>query len=364
MSDIQLPIVNDALKVKAITYSDYYKPLVLKEIEIPIVPNTIVKPSEILVKVHATSINPVDCVFKGASYGFINSKNKIIGGDFSGVVVKAGSETNFKIGDKIFGDVLSFTKRGSSSEFILFEPADAVICEKIPEGIDFELAASLPIVSGTAFQCLKSYKGKTLKGSNVLVLGSGTSVGTYSVQFAKNYFGANKVVATCSPKSFEKTKNNGADVIVDYTKNSKINEILGFVKINGKFDIIVDTVRDESVFDYFDSILKPNTEFGLVSQVAGSYTIDYRNIKISQFLPSWKVFSNNIKFALGYSKFEVLSILLKPNNDYIDVINKLWNEKKLNFAIDSIKDAYTEYQEAFDKVASGTAKGKVVLKFC
>lgn len=362
MSNTELPIKNNKLTVKAITYSWYYNPLALKEIEIPVVPNTIVKPTELLVKVHATSINPVDCIFKGFSYGFINPKNKIIGGDFSGVVVKAGPETNFKVGDKIYGDVLTFTGRGSSSEYILFEPSKAIICEKIPEGIKFEEAASLPIVSGTAYQCLKSYGGD-LTGKNVLVLGAGTSVGTYSVQLAKKYFGAKNVVATCSSKSAEKTKKNGADIVVDYTKNSKINELLEFVKVNGKFDIVVDTVRDESVFDYFNALLKPVSENGILTQVKGSYTIDYSNLKLSQFLPSLKKLTNSINFKLGRSPYFVTDILLESNKGYGDAINKLWTEGKLNISMDSIKNAYTDYQEAYDRVASGKASGKVVMKF-
>lgn len=364
MSTLELPVVNDLLKVKAITYESYKTPLQLKEIEIPITHGTIVKPTELLVKIKATSFNPVDCCLKGFSYPYFNNKNKVIGGDFAGVVVKAGAKTNFEEGDKVFGDVLDFFKRGSSSEYILFEPSKAVICEKIPDGVSFEEAASLPIVSGTAFQCLNSYSG-SLEGKNVLVLGAGTSVGTYTVELAKNYFKVANVVATCSPKSEEKVKNVGADIIVDYTKGTtiKINELLEFVKNNGKFDLIVDTVRDESIFDFFNPLMKTVDEAGLLTQVAGSYTIDYSKITLSQFLPSAKKFLNDLKFKIGLSKFKVVSIILETNKTYIDAINSLAANGKLAFAIDSINDAYTEYQKAFDKVASGKAKGKVVLKF-
>jgi NADPH:quinone reductase-like Zn-dependent oxidoreductase len=362
MSAIELPVEDNNLVVKAVTYKSYKTPLTTKEIKIPITPGTIVKPYELLIKVKATSINPVDCILKGANYGWFG--DRVIGGDFSGIVIRAGDETKYKNGDLVFGDVLSFTGRGSSSEYILFDTRKAVILEKISNGMTFEQAASLPVVSGTALQCLNYYKN-SLEGKNVLVLGAGTSVGTYTVQFAKNYFKAGKVVATCSPNSSEKITKCGADVIIDYTKGntSKNNEILEFVKVNGKFDIIVDAVRDEIVFDYFDAILKPYKQGGILTQVEGSYTIDYTKIKITDFLPSWKKFSAGLKYKLGISKYEIVSVIIKNNKNYGDIINSLFNSGKLIFAIDAVKDAYTEAQAAYERVASGKAKGKVVLKY-
>ena len=358
------PIVNNSLKVKAVTYHSYKTPLTTKEVEIPVTPGSIVKPTELLVQVKGTSINPVDCIFKGMSYGCLGPKNKIIGGDFSGIVVKAGSKTKYKPGDKIFGDILSITRRGSSSDFILFEPENAQVCELIPEGMTFEQAASLPIVSGTAYQCLYSHKG-SLEGGNVLVLGSGTSVGTYAVQFAKHYFKASKVVATCSAGSTEKTKKGGADVIVDYTKGKtdKVSQILEFVKEHGKFDIIVDAVRDEDLISYFPHVLKPVSENGLFCQVQGSYTIDYSEIHIYQFLPSWKKFVSMLKYKLGFSKYLIESVLLENTKGYGDAVRTLWANRELNIPIDSVYDAYSEAQSALERVASGKSKGKVVLKF-
>lgn len=364
MTTIELPIKNNKLTVKAVTYKNYKTPLSVNEVTIPVTPGTIVKPSEILVQVKATSLNPVDCVLKGLNSGYFTCGNRIIGGDFSGVVVKAGSKTAYKEGDRIYGDILTIRGRGSASEYILFKPATATVCEFIPEGMTFEEAASLPIASATSFQCLDYYKS-SLEGSNVLILGSGTSVGTYAVEFARHYFKASKIVTTCSPHSSERTIKCGADLTIDYTKGNtpKINEILEFVKLNGKFDIIVDTVRDESVIDYFEEILKPAKEFGVYTQVEGSYTIDYTDIKLTQLLPSWKLFSNSLKYKLGLSKFEIFSILLENNKDYGKAVKQLFENGKFIFSIDSIKDAYTQAEDAYQRVASGKSKGKVVLKF-
>jgi NADPH:quinone reductase-like Zn-dependent oxidoreductase len=362
MSTIELPIKGNNLVVKAVTYKSHKTPLTIKEIQIPITPGNIVKPYELLIKIKATSINPVDCVLKGANYGWFG--DRVIGSDFSGIVIKAGDKTKYENGDLVFGNFFTFFGRGPNSEYMLLDTRKRIILEKIPNGMTFEQAASLPVVSGTALQCLNYYKN-SLEGKNVLVLGAGTSVGTYTVQFAKNYFKAGKVVATCSPNSSEKITKCGADVIIDYTKGntSKNNEILEFVKVNGKFDIIVDTVRDETVFGYFHAILKPYKEGGILTQVEGSYTIDYTKIKITDFLPSWKKISAGLKYKFGLSKYEVVSVLLNTDKGYGDVINALFNSDKLIFSIDAVKDAYTEAQAAYERVASGKAKGKVVLKY-
>lgn len=363
MSAVSLPVKNNVLVTKAIGYASSKAPLVCKDVEIPITPNTLVKPTELLVHVKAISLNPVDCVLKGLSSSWLGAKHKIVGGDFAGIVVKAGNQTNFKENDKIYGDVLSLVKRGSGSEYILFDISQRVICEKIPEGMSFEQAASLPIVSGTAHQCLSLHKD--LKNANVLVLGAGTSVGNFTVQLAKHYYNAGKVVATCSSKSSDRVKDIGADLTIDYTKGDdyKVKQLIQFVKENGKFDIIVDTVRDEVIFDHFDQLLAPYTQGGLLSQVAGSYTIDYTDVRVSQLLPSWKKFSAVWKYKLGLSKYRVESILLEHNEGYGEIIEDLFKRGELKISFDSMYDAYTEAQKAYDRVASGKAKGKVVLKF-
>ena len=364
MSTQSLPIVDNKLKVKAVTYLNKKTPLTIKEIDIPVVPGEIIKPTELLVQVKATSINPVDCVFKGMNNGWFTKGDRVIGGDFAGLIVKAGSETNFKEGDRIYGDILTIKLRGSFSEYIIFEPATAVICEKIPEGMKYEEAGSLPIASGTSYQCLNCYKGN-LEGKNVLILGAGTSVGTYAVQFAKHFFKAGNVVATCSSKSAEKITKCGADILIDYTKGDrpKINELLEFVKVNGKFDIIVDTVRDEIVMDYFNELLQTYDNNGILTQVGGSYVIDYTNITLYNMLPSYRVLSNKIKFKLGLSKYYIEPILLHQCDTYGKAVETLYKQNKFIFSIDSIKDAYTQAEEAYQRVASGKAAGKVVVKW-
>ncbi|TID30529.1 hypothetical protein CANINC_000883 [Pichia inconspicua] len=357
----ELPIKDNKLTIKAITYQSGYTPLTVKELEIPVVPETIVKPTEVLVEIKATSLNPVDCILKAFSKSWYGPKDKIIGGDFAGIVVKSGSESGFSEGDKIYGDLLSLSARGSFSNYALFEPKKCLIAEKIPEGLSFEHAASLPCVSNTAFAGLKQYQGD-LSGKNVLILGAGTSVGYSAVQLAKYYFKAGNVVVTCSASSAERASAGGADVTIDYHKGDefKKQQILDFVKSKGKFDVIFDAVRDESVFDYFDDIV---AEGGFIGQVGGSYVLDYKNIRLYNLLPSWKILKNKLSSALKLTKYKVYPVWTTPDPEYGLAIEKLVKEKKLKVVIDSVYDAYTQANEAFDKVAACKAKGKVILRF-
>lgn len=364
MSGLNLPIKDNALKVKALTYENYNSPLKVTEVEIPIDAESIVKPTEILLQMKASSLNPVDCILKQLSNNWFGPKTKIIGGDFAGIVIKAGAETNYKPGDKLYGDLLGLKTRGACSEYVIFEPSKVLICEEIPENMTFEQAGSLGCVSNTAFEGLQKYKGD-LNGKNVLILGAGTSVGFFTVQFAKHFFKAANVVATCSANSNEKTINAGADFTIDYSKGIKykIDEIKKFVSENGKFDLIMDCVRDEIVIDYFEEILKPSTEHGVFAQVGGSYVIDYKNIHLYNFLPSLKILWNSCKQSLGFSNFSIEKVWTTTDKEYGPAIEQLWKEKNLNIAIDSVYDVFTDFDAAFERVASCKAKGKVVLKF-
>lgn len=206
---------------------------------------------------------------------------------------------------------------------------------------------------------------ENLKGKNVLILGAGTSVGSNGVQFAKHYFGAKNVVATCSANSAEKVESLGADVIIDYTKGetAKTNEILEFVKVNGKFDFVLDTVRDSSIYPISTAVLHGANKGGVFAKVAGSTTLDYNRIKIADLLPSYASLKYSIvgKWNKEHAKHVVL--MLHDNKDYGDAVDKLNKEGHFQFIIDSEYDGLTEYKAAIEKVALSKAKGKVVCTF-
>lgn len=362
MSSVTLPIVNNELKVKAVTYKSKYAPLAIKEISIPITPGSIVKQNELLVQVKATSLNPLDCLMKNFNRGWLG--DRVLGCDFAGVVIKAGSNTVFKEGEEIYGSFMEVFQRGTFSEYILFDPSTSLVCEKIPNGMSFEEASSMPMVSCTAYQCFQFYKGD-LKDKKVLILGAGSSVGSYAVQLAKHYFNVGTVIGTCSPRSSDKVLKLGADGFVDYTKDdtSKINELLEFVKINGKFDIIIDVVRDEIIIDYFDSLLKTFKENGVFVTVNGPYTDDFKNIGLIDVLPSFRRVKQYTKYALGLSNYKAETEIVHSSDTFGEVIAKLYKERGLNFSINSVRDIYSDFQEGYDLIEGGKVGGKVVFKW-
>lgn len=357
----ELPAVKDGKYIyKVLQYSDYSSQLKYQDFTVPVEFN----PHQLLIKIKATSVNPADILFKGLSYKRLGDPVKSFGGDFAGVVVKTGTDCKFEVGDKVFGNVLTPMKEmGSFGEYLNVLESQPRMIRKIPEGMSFEVAASLPVVFSTPFQALSDYED--LKGKNVLILGGGTAVGTFGVQLAKKYFKAGKVVSTCSGKSADKVKSCGADLTVDYTKGDeyKLTEILKFVKENGKFDFILDTVRDYSLYADLASIAKGQDENGIHSLISGSNSNDYSNISYLHMLPTWPFVKYLVKSKIWGMYPKSITVMLRSESELMDPIAKMWKEGELQISIDSEYDGLTEFQAAIDRVASFKASGKVICKF-
>ncbi|MEI7596405.1 MAG: NAD(P)-dependent alcohol dehydrogenase [Bacteroidota bacterium] len=186
---------------------------------------------ELLIKIKAISINPVDWkTRKGEMKLFINNKfPKGLGVDFSGIVENIGSDvTKFKKGDEVFG-WLPYKMAGSVAEYAIADESLTVIK---PKTLSFVEASTLPMACLASFTALVD-NGKIKKGMNVLINGCTGGVGQFAVMIAK----ANGAIVsgTCNTSSQETAKQIGVDYVIDYTKT----EIL---KSNQKFDIIFDTV--------------------------------------------------------------------------------------------------------------------------
>src|SRR5206468_3854221 len=190
------------------------------------------KDNEILVRVRAASINPVDGhLLRGALLmrpitGLRRPKNTRFGGDFAGVVEAVGKNvTNFKPGDEVFG-----AKRGAVADYVCV-PADRAAVLK-PANVTFEQAGSVPVAALTALQGLRD-KGHIQAGQKVLINGAAGGVGTYAVQIAKA-FGAN-VTGVCSTRNVEMVRSLGADCVIDYSKED-------FTKDARRYDLVLDNV--------------------------------------------------------------------------------------------------------------------------
>ncbi len=199
-------------RMKAIVYTHYGPPDVLKleEVEKPTP-----KDDEVLVKVHAASVNAADLhLLRGKPFlfrlmsGLLKPKNTILGAAVAGRVEAVGKNVKeFQPGDEVFGDM-----RGGFAEYVCARE-DALVLK--PANLSFEQAATVPIAAVTALQGLRD-TGQIQPGQKVLIHGASGGVGTFAVQIAKS-FGA-EVTAVCSTRNVDMVRSMGADQVIDYTR--------------------------------------------------------------------------------------------------------------------------------------------------
>src|SRR5437868_7276552 len=194
--------------------------------------------NEVLVRVRAASINPVDGHLIRGSWmmrpmsGLRKPKNTRFGTDFSGVIEAIGKNvTNFKLGDEVFG-----AKNGAVADYICVKADRAIVMK--PVNITFEQAGSVGIAGVTALQGLRD-KGHIQAGQKVLINGASGGVGTFAVQIAKA-FGA-EVTGVCSTRNVDLVRSIGADHVIDYVKED-------FTKTDQRYDLISDLVGNHSFF--------------------------------------------------------------------------------------------------------------------
>lgn len=202
--------------MKTIVYTQYGSPDVLQLMDIP-------KPepteNQILVKVHAATINALDYRrFESLSFmgrlmeeRMTKSVGKPLGADIAGVVEAVGANIKqFKPGDEVFG-----TASGSRGGFAEYACSGENYLALKPANVSFEAAAAVPVAAITALQGLRD-KGQIQPGQKVLINGAGGGVGTFAVQIAKA-FGA-EVTAVCSARNAEMVRSIGAEHVIDYAK--------------------------------------------------------------------------------------------------------------------------------------------------
>ncbi|XP_061348585.1 2-methylene-furan-3-one reductase-like [Gastrolobium bilobum] len=220
-----------------------------------------IKEDQVLIKVVAAALNPVDNL---RALGYFKDTDSPLpaapGNDVAGVVVRVGSKvTKFKIGDEVYGDINELAVNhpktiGSLAEYTTAE--EKVLAHK-PSNLSFIEAASLPVVILTAYLGLERVGFSA--GKSILVLGGSGGVGTLVIQLAKHVFGASKVAATASTPKLELLRSLGADLPIDYTTDN-------FEELSEKFDVVYDTIGQS------DKALKAIKEGGKVVTIVGPAT--------------------------------------------------------------------------------------------
>ncbi|KAI9078018.1 hypothetical protein K1719_039943 [Acacia pycnantha] len=197
------------------------------------------KEDQVLLKVAAASLNPIDYKRMGGFFKDADSPLPTAPGyDVAGVVVKVGSEVKkFKVGDEVYGDInekaLDHPKVvGSLAEYTAVE--EKLLAHK-PPNLSFLEAASFPLAMETAYEGLE--RASFSAGKSILVLGGAGGVGTFVIQLAKHVYSASKIAATSSTRKLELLRDLGADLPIDYTKEK-------YEDLPEKFDVVFDAVGE------------------------------------------------------------------------------------------------------------------------
>ena len=259
--------------MKAIVVTRYGSPEMLRLQEVP---KPTPKDDEMLVRVHAASINAWDWdLLRGRPYltrlggGFRAPKHRIIGADIAGRVEAVGRNVaDFAEGDAVYGDI-SGSGWGGFAECVSIRAS--ALAHK-PEGISFTHAAAIPQAAVLALQALQ--KAPPQAGQHALIIGAGGGAGTFAVQLAKNR-GAH-VTAVDRADKLDMLRSVGADLALDYRRED-------FAKTGQTYDLIVDMVMQRSLFDYWRA-LAPQGTFVVVGGATGPHRPNSRASAESEVL--------------------------------------------------------------------------------
>jgi len=318
--------------VKAFVYTRYGSPdvLQLKEIAKPVLSN-----EELLIKVHAVSINGSDreSLIGKPGYvrmsGLFKPSQQILGSDIAGVVEAVGNNNaEFQPGDEVFGEIPGY--HGGFAEYVC---THGKTLARKPTGMTFEEAAAIPQGGVIALNGIRK-KGGVQPGQEVLINGAGGSAGTFAVQLAK--LNGAEVTTVDNPGKLDFLRSLGADHVVDYTRED-------FTKAGKEYDLILDLIAQRSVFSYARA-LKPG---GTYFFVGGYVSIIFQVLLIGPW----------IKRSTGKN---IRMLAVPQNREDLLAITELWEAGKVRPVIDR-KFPFNAIPEAMRYIGDGHAKGKVVV---
>ncbi|KAG0319582.1 NADPh quinone reductase [Linnemannia gamsii] len=316
----------------------------------PLLPTASLTGSNVLVKVHAAALNPVDWkLMRGGVPRLLMPKIKVPGLDISGTIVAVGPKANkrgFKVGDEVVA-MLHFSQSGALTEYTVV--GEAYLARK-PERWTHEQAAAWPLVATTVWQAVV-VRGNVKKGDKVLINGASGGTGTVGVQIAKA-LGA-YVVGVCSTDNVELVKKLGADEVVDYKKENVTEKYT-----NQDFDLIFDTVGSAAeIWAKSATILKPSGNLVRISGPDNTMDTPFTFLAAGAEIGYHKI-SSFLKRGPGYHLFTAF-----PDGEVLAKAINLLDEAQADPVIDSVNEfTLPAVLAAFDKSQSHRAKGKIVIK--
>lgn len=318
--------------MKAAINTKYGPPEVVQLMEIE---KPVPKENEILIKIHATTVNRTDCGFRSAEYfisrffsGLFKPKNKTLGNEFSGVIEKIGKNvSSFIVGDKVFG--YNDKTFGSHAEYMTL--AENAPVTTMPSNLTFEEAAA--ITEGAHYALCDIRAVKIKKEQNVMIYGATGAIGSAAIQLLK-YF-ETTVTAVCDTKNIDLVKSLGPDLVVDYMKED-------YTKTNQTYDFIFDAVGKSS-FGKCKPILKEKGIY--ISTELGK---NAENIFLALLTPITR-------------KKKVLFPIPSITKEDVIFLKELVEAGKFKPVLDPKKFTFDQIVEAYKYVESGQKIGNVVI---
>jgi len=307
--------------MKAIVIHQYGGPDVLKYEDVP---RPEPKDDQLLVRVIAAGVNPVDGMIRSGMFakGGNGAFPMILGGDIAGIIEKFGSKiTKFKAGDPVFAYV-SLDNNGGYAQYALTTEHETA---PKPKSLTYVQAAAVPIVALTAWQALVD-TAKLSAGQTVLIHGGSGGVGSFAIQIAKSR-GA-KVIATASTANQDLLKELGADVAIDYTKQK-------FEDIAKDVDVVLDSIGKDTLARSYGVVKKGGIIVSLVARLDQS-ELEKRGIRGT-------------------------ALSVEPHSEELVKIGELIDEKRIKVIV-SQTFPLSEAMKAQEQVATGHTRGKIVLK--
>lgn len=319
--------------MKAMVYYKYgsVKNFIKKEL-----PKPIPKEGEVLIRVRATSINSWDWdLLQGKPWmirlgGLFKPSTNILGSDVAGVVDAIGKGvTRFKVGDKVFGELVDDNWGG----FAEYTCARETTLTLMPNNLTFVEAASFPQGACMAYKAVTSGIG-IQKGDKVLVNGAGGGCGSFAVQFAK-LMGA-EVTGVDRADKFDFMKSIGADHLIDYKTQNYANT-------SESYDFIIDMIMHNSLYD-IEGILNPSGRFRVVGGKTGRLLQSFTRGK-----------------RLSSKTGKDLALLVAKANYKLDEIKVMIEREEIKPYVDKVF-TLDQVPEAMQYIGDGNVKGKIVVQ--
>lgn len=334
--------------MKAFTISRYSK---TDTLQLTDVPDPVVQENDVLVQIHAASVNVLDSKIKSGEFKLLLPYQfpLILGHDVAGVVTQVGANVHrFKVGDAVYARPAD-RRIGAFAEFIAIHERD--VAHK-PNNISMEEAASIPLVGLTAWQALveKAQLGKGQKGQKVFIQAGSGGVGTFAIQLAK-HLGAT-VATTASAANADWLKGLGADVVIDYKTQD-------FETLLSDYDVVLNSQDTKTLFKSLNTL----TAGGQLISISGPPDAQFASdAGLPWFMKGvMRLLSYKIRNKAKQRQINYAFLFMKSQGNQLEKITALVEAGAILPVVDKVF-SFDQTNQALAYVERGRAKGKVVIK--